>query len=256
MAKRAPQPLRTLATPVQVLDVISPDSTWYPMWGVNPLSAVAAEEDTGRCFLCNQPIGWRVVVREHGRTHVIGQDCATRISKSTGTLASHAHNRAVARLEAARARELAIEPLNMFVANNLAALHSKPHPMQGKQSWAKKLTMLDYATWWIGNVNAKPEDFRRALAACQEAVGVESARERAVREAKEARDTERAREFEAATSKARGLLSLLERHPDLKSDMQGDLALLFAKITDLHKDGLGDPAQVRPLLAACRKAVL
>lgn len=248
---------RTLTAPISVVDVVSPDGVWYPSWGVNPLNAVRDDEPADRCYLCGQRISWRVVVKDgHGASHVIGQDCAARVSKSTAALVSHAHNRAVARLEAARAREAAAEPLSLFAASSRAALQGKPHPMQGKQPWAKKLTMLDYAKWWIDNVNAKPENLRHALATCQEALGVESARERAMREAKEAKEGERTQAMEAATAKARTFLSLLAKHPDLKSDLQGDIALIFAEITNLHKAGAGDPEQVRTLLAACRKAVM
>ena len=246
----------TLTAPVTVLDVIAPVDAWYTTWGRNPLDLVEPTEDLGRCFLCHQPIAWRVVVQDGtGAHHVLGQDCAGRLGgRAMAGLVTLARQRSEDRSRAQAERQAALEPLANLLGFRRKDLEAFPHPMAGKRGF-KGLTLADYGDWWATNPAAKPADLRRALALCQIALGIETAGQAELREhraaalqADQAKATELAIEIE-------GLVGLVES-PELagKADVFRDLLVSavakLAQVPSAHR-----PPRSRDAMEAAGRAL-
>lgn len=228
----AKPPRPTLTAPVTVTDVIAPDDRWNLAWGPHPLDAVDPAEDQGRCFLCHQPIAWRVVVQDGtGAHHVLGQDCAARSWPRLRGLVTLAVNRAELRAKAEAERLEALAPLAELLEARRVDLAAQPHPMAGKRGF-KGLTLADYGTWWTANGKAQASDLRRALGKLQEALGIESARQAEIRIAQAARlQEDQAKALELATEIRMWIRELQD--PDFQDLSRRFLVAAVAKLVEI-----------------------
>lgn len=231
--------VRSMASPVTIVDVVAPDSTWNTSWGPHPLDSVSDTEDKGRCYLCNQPLSWRVVVAEAGGArHVLGRDCAAKAWPSTKDQISYLANRAEASAKAEAARLEALAPVVELLEARRADLAAKPHPMASKPRF-KKRTLADYGTWWVENLDAEARELRRVLGTLQEALGIESAAQAELRERKAAQlQAHQAQALELA-AEIRMWTRELQNDPKLEDLARRLLIEAVAKLSQI-------PSAVRP----------
>lgn len=155
-----------LVAPITLIEVYEPDCVWYPAWGPNPIAHVPLDQ-RGRCAICGQQITWEVLVRDaRRRLAVIGRDCSVVFGDVIAARVSVAVRRAKTRGEAAAAREPVRAELLQLRSEKGALLRALPHP--SNKSFARRLTLYDYLSWWLDQgPKAKPEELRAALALIQ-----------------------------------------------------------------------------------------
>ena len=171
----------TLIGPVVILDVMEPDFVWFTHFGPHPIDYFRRQagydlEDESRCLLCNQKITWRVIVKDsRGIYACIGRDCARQefgeaVDARIAVKERHAQDRRERRkLEARKVAKLtaAQAPLRALLESKGAIMRALRHP--SSKPFARKLTLADYAQWWLDQgERAKPEQLAAAVKMIEE----------------------------------------------------------------------------------------